>query len=113
MSTEVVFRLDEAAVNSLLAGPEGAVAVWLERTAIRVENGAKRLCPVDTGRLRSSITHGLFREEGELTAHVGTDVEYAVHVELGTSRAVAQPYLRPALYAELQRSALSLGDTAS
>ena len=32
----------------------------------------------------------------EVTYVVGTDVEYAVHVEFGTSQMAAQPYLRPA-----------------
>ena len=32
----------------------------------------------------------------EVTYVVGTNVEYAVHVEFGTSRMAAQPYLRPA-----------------
>ncbi|MFC5970076.1 hypothetical protein ACFPYI_01910 [Halomarina salina] len=32
----------------------------------------------------------------EVTYVVGTNVEYAVHVEFGTSQMAAQPYLRPA-----------------
>lgn len=32
----------------------------------------------------------------EVTYVVGTNVEYAVYVEYGTSKMVAQPYLRPA-----------------
>lgn len=97
---EVVLRLDQAALDLLLEGPSSDVARHLSEVAVRVERRAKRLCPVDTGRLRSSITHALFVEDGDLTAHVGTDVEYAAYVELGTSRMSAQPYLRPALFAE-------------
>ena len=66
---------------------------------------ARELCPVDTGRLRNSITHrmggGGFSFPGmgaavgkEVT--VGSNVEYAAYVELGTSRTDAQPFLRPA-----------------
>ena len=33
---------------------------------------------------------------GSATWTVGTNVEYAVYVEFGTSRMAAQPYLRPA-----------------
>ena len=58
------------------------------------EGYAKRLCPVDTGRLRNSITHAL--DSGGRAVYVGTNVEYAPYVELGTARQKAQPYLRPA-----------------
>lgn len=101
MDTEVTYRLDKAAVEMLLTGPEGPVAVQLAAAGARVERRAKMLCPVDTGRLRSSVTHATFREDGMLTEHIGTDVEYAPYVELGTSKMPAQPFLRPALAAEL------------
>jgi len=66
----------------------------MSKACLMVERDAKKLCPVDTGRLRSSITHEI---EG-LTGRVGTNVEYARHVELGTHKMAAQPYLRPALH---------------
>lgn len=34
---------------------------------------------------------------GTVTYRVGSDVSYSVHVEFGTSRMQAQPYLRPAV----------------
>lgn len=55
---------------------------------------AKRLCPVDTGRLRSSIRPRI--SAGDLSAEVYTDVEYAGYVEYGTVNMQAEPYLRPA-----------------
>lgn len=64
----------------------------LEKVGLAAEGYAKRLCPVDTGTLRDSITH---TTKG-LSAYVGTDVEYAPYVEMGTSRTEAQPFLRPA-----------------
>lgn len=93
----VRFRLDRQALLGLLEGEEGPVARDLLRRAIKVEASAKRICPVDTGRLRSSITHALTRDTQGLAADVGTNVEYAVFVELGTSRMPAKPFLRPAL----------------
>lgn len=92
-------RLDQRALDQLLRSSE--VGRELQRRAIRVEGGAKRLCPVDTGRLRASITNALEQDEQGLVAKVGSDVEYAPFIELGTSRMRAQPYLRPALAAEL------------
>lgn len=43
-----------------------------------VEGYAKEECPVDTGRLRNSITH---KTKGE-TEYIGTNVEYGKYVEL-------------------------------
>ena len=65
----------------------------LEKVGMFVESEAQENAPVDTGRLRNSITHEV---EGRF-AVIGTPVEYAPHVELGTSRSRAQPYLRPAI----------------
>lgn len=66
----------------------------LKKSCLMVERDAKQLCPVDTGRLRSSITNEI---EGEV-GRVGTNVEYAKFVELGTNKMSPQPYLRPALH---------------
>lgn len=71
----------------------GALARALEKIGLVAEGYAKRLCPVDTGRLRNSITH---TDDGE-AEYIGTNVEYAPYVELGTSRTRAQPYLKPAV----------------
>lgn len=75
------------------------IARELSRAAIRVEHRAKQLCPVDTGRLRSSITWALATDSVGLLAIIGSNVHYAAYVEFGTSRARAQPFLRPALQA--------------
>lgn len=128
--TRVVFN--ESSLTRLLGSPEGPVARDLLRRAINVENQAKinatgRPGPnVQTGRLRSSITHDLRRDSIGLVARVGTNVSYGAYVELGTTphRIVARnrralfwrgarhpvravnhpgtrpfPYLRPALVA--------------
>ena len=58
------------------------------------EDYAKKEAPVDTGNLRNSITNEV--EMSEKAAYIGTNVEYAPYVELGTSRSKAQPYLKPA-----------------
>lgn len=95
----VIVRLDQSALHELLASPAGPVGRDLARRAVKVDRAAKRGCPVDTGRLRSSIGWELGADAGGLLAVVGTDVEYAPYVELGTSRMAAQPFLRPALSA--------------
>ena len=65
----------------------------LEQIGMFVDDEATENAPVDTGRLRNSITHEV---EGRY-AIIGSNVEYAPHVELGTSRSKAQPFLRPAV----------------
>lgn len=97
------FVFDDKGLAELFESPTGPTAKDLVRRVTRVERGAKRICPVDTGRLRSSITHSLEQDSAGLVGVVGTDVEYAPYVELGTSRAGAQPFLRPALAAEVTR----------
>lgn len=63
--------------------------------ALAIESDAKRNCPVDTGRLRMSITSDTTNING-FEASVGTNVEYATHVEYGTHKQSPKPYLRPA-----------------
>lgn len=91
----------------------------LEKCGLTGENFAKRLCPVDTGNLRNSITHQVDDHE----VYIGTSSEYAAYVELGTGKYAkggggrptpwvyqdakgdwhktegqrAQPYLKPAI----------------
>lgn len=62
---------------------------------LTAEGHAKDICPVDTGRLRNSISNAVDTQDQSVV--IGTNVEYAPNVELGTSRQKAQPYLRPAV----------------
>lgn len=67
----------------------------LEAIGLQAEGYAKMLCPVDTGRLRNSITHAV--DASEQKVYVGSNTFYAAYVEMGTSRTKAQPYLQPAV----------------
>ena len=106
-SKEVLEAMQQAAVRAL------------EKCGLPAEGYAKKLCPVDTGNLRNSITHTV--DEEEPAAYIGSNVEYAAYVELGTGKYVsggrptpwvyqdekgnwhrtngqkAQPYLKPAV----------------
>lgn len=84
MAVQITHRLDVAAINRLLRSPGGAVAKDALRRGYRVEAAAKRLCPVDQGRLRSSISTELRTGPTGLFVQVGTDVEYAMFVHEGT-----------------------------
>lgn len=71
-----------------------AVAAALEEMGLACEGFAKLACPVDTGRLRSSITH--MTKPSDNAVYVGTNVEYGPDVELGTVHMDARPFLKPA-----------------
>lgn len=78
----------------ILTAKEAAVAMALEMIGIEAERYAKEYCPVDTGRLRNSITH---TREGKDTELIGSNVEYAPYVEAGTSRMKAHHFLKRAV----------------
>lgn len=124
---------NEAELQRLLASPDGDVARDLLRRGRNVESQAKLNASggppgprVQTGRLRASITSQLEQDDGGLVVRIGSNVEYAGYVEVGTEphrivarrkRALhwkgaahpvvavnhpgtrARPYLRPALAA--------------
>lgn len=122
---DVSFKLTD---NTELVKQATAAAVerGLEVVGIEVEGRAKLICttrygensPIDTGRLRNSITHATKTNPGqdayqdnqghqyaggaakgtpeEKTVYVGTNVEYAPYVEMGTVKMAARPILRPA-----------------
>ncbi|MFZ5688673.1 MAG: HK97-gp10 family putative phage morphogenesis protein [Bacillota bacterium] len=72
----------------------------LLKGALLVERDAKQNTPVDTGRLRASITHRLSGAGTErVVVEIGTATEYAPFVEFGTTKMTAQPFLNPALKA--------------
>lgn len=73
-----------------------ALVRGMEKIGLVAEGYAKKLCPVDTGRLRNSITHYL--DESDKSVYIGTNVEYGKYVELGTShpKREAKEFLRPA-----------------
>ena len=74
---------------------KSALLRGLETCGLVAEGYAKKLAPVDTGNLRNSITHDV--DDGESAAYIGTNVEYAPYVCLGTIHMKAQPFLKPAV----------------
>lgn len=87
----------------------------LVEAGIILEGEVVNWCPVDTGRLKGSITFAtsslrtlakspaqqpdaVSEPDDDYTLHVGTNVEYAPYVEYGTKRfPTGQPFLRPAM----------------
>lgn len=71
--------------NAVIADTKRKKETGLLKCGAAWESYAKQNSPVDTGRLRNSITHEM---EGDDTVAIGTDVEYGIYQELGTSRGV-------------------------
>lgn len=76
----------------IIAKAPGVARAAVSKAAFDIEGRAKATVPVDTGNLKNSIR----TEMAELSAVVGTHVEYAPYVEFGTVRMGARPYLVPA-----------------
>ena len=79
---------------------KAAISRGLTKASILMRNEAVKECPVDTGRLLTSIT----RESDDRKARIYTDVEYANAIEFGVKgakspiRQKGHPFMRPALY---------------
>lgn len=65
--------------EEVLSAMEKAIKQGLEAIGLTAESHAKKETPVDTGRLRNSISHAV----DDRAAYIGTNVEYAPYVELG------------------------------
>jgi HK97 gp10 family phage protein len=59
-----------------------ATIQWLFQACMLVEGQVVALAAVHTSRLRNSIDYVV--DEAELIGYVGTNVEYAIYVEMGT-----------------------------
>lgn len=90
MASGVEVRVDNR--DEFKRGMEAALATALEEIGLTAEGYAKATCPVDTGRLRNSVTHLLKGYD----CFIGTNVEYALYVEEGTSRMKGKHFLRKA-----------------
>lgn len=93
--------IDEAGLAEIRVGMAGAD---LDRRAQRVLAAQVVACPVDTGRLRGSLTIQRFvAADGSPVRRIGTNVHYAMHVESGTGlfgphHHVIVPTTKQALY---------------
>lgn len=96
---EFDFKIETNNLDEVKEALAERVALALETIGMKAEGYASMLAPVDTGRLKNSITHEM---EGDDTVCIGTNVEYAAYVEMGhrmpNGKSVdPQPYLEPAI----------------
>ena len=87
-------------VKEVIEAKNDAIVRALEAIGIQAEGDVAELAPVDTGRLRDSITHEV--DESEEAVYIGTNVEYAAYQEYGTSRMKAHPFLKPGIMNNLE-----------
>lgn len=84
-------------LGEVLSELNDRVPAILDALGLQAEGNAvseiTSLGAVDTGRLRASISHA----SDDSSAYIGTNVEYAPYVELGTHKMAARPFLRNAI----------------
>ena len=78
--------------KEVLSALDKTIERGLEAIGLTAEGHAKKITPVDTGRLRNSISHATVKE----AAYIGTNVEYAPYVELGSPTVKAHHMLQRA-----------------
>ena len=95
---EVQVEIDDKKVQEMLKKMNPAIrqalSRFLTKAGIIVKSSAKANAPVDTSRLRGSISS---RPEGIRQVIIGPNVDYGIYQEFGTKYMKAQPYMRPAL----------------
>lgn len=89
-------------LEDLLASADRRLLADMQTAALNMEAEARRRVPVDTGNLRGSIDNDIRTGRNTITAMVGSDVPYSIHVEKGTKHMEAQPYVRPAIDSEIR-----------
>lgn len=88
-------RADTRKLKVLRRSLEPRAQQILNKATFDVEAGAKTRAPVRTGFMKNSIRSVI----GRLKNYVVVGAEYGIHVEFGTRRQRAQPFLIPALEA--------------
>ena len=85
MAKVVDIKIEDHSEEVLDAMNEQVIA-WLEAIGEDAAGTAADKAPVDTGRLKGSISSAVV--ESEKAVYIGTNVEYAPYQEFGTSRGV-------------------------
>lgn len=87
---------DFSGIARFRAGINAAIEAAVVEVAKQVEETAKGLVPIDTGALQTSIETFGAAGEAERIVSAGQGLDYAGHVEFGTYKTPAQPFMTPA-----------------
>lgn len=107
-----LFQIKNDRTKEITAQLEKAIEIAMEAVGMEAEGDVKEVTPVGTpestgipyyvgGNLRNSITHEYDKENH--TEYIGTVVEYAPYVELGTSKMDARPFLKRGITENLDK----------
>lgn len=94
MKIDVKISGNQAILRRLQDLPERAkelVSDEVEATTMDIHRDAVARVPVDTGRLKGSLTPVVLKQGEKVTGEVGTNVDYAPYVEFGTGGKVNIP----------------------
>jgi HK97 gp10 family phage protein len=87
------------AIDSILRGVKTGEIVTRYNPTREHQVSAEGEAPAsDTGRLANSIAHDVIKEGNSFIGRVIASTEYAIHLEFGTNKMGARPFLRPALH---------------
>lgn len=96
---------DLNALKGAFSGFPETIAPFLRtastKSALKVEGEAKKVTPVDTGRLRSSIATSLGIMNKGITSIVSTNLFYAIFVHEGTRRMRGRPFMQQGVDASM------------
>lgn len=94
MKIDVKISGNQAILNRLRGLSSQAISVVadeVEATTMDIHRDAVARVPVDTGRLKGSLTPVVLKQGEKVTGEVGTNVQYAPYVEFGTGGKVNIP----------------------
>lgn len=87
MDIELILHVDE-----LNAAVKRALVDGLDGVSRDAASTARDFAPYKTGALKNSITNAVDPEE--LAAYIGTNLNYAIYQEFGTSRIAGKHFLK-------------------
>ena len=117
-----LFELRNDKTKEVTAQLEKAIEIAMGAVGMEAEGDVKEITPVGTpestgipyyvgGNLRNSIAHQYSKEEQ--AEYIGTVVEYAPYVELGTSKMKARSYLKRGITENIEKYKEILADYIS
>lgn len=87
-----------ASLDNLKAQYKGRMRIGVGQAGRLIQAEAKRRCPVDSTRLRESIDVRVVDENGDIVAKIGSNVDYALHVEFGHRTRLGTGFKKSRLY---------------
>jgi HK97 gp10 family phage protein len=88
-------------LNKVTSELEKAQITALKKIGLLVQAESQDNAPVDSGRLKQSITNQV--NEDEKSVDIGTNVDYAVYVHEGNSKQSSKPFIKDAIIKNIDK----------